>query len=397
MARVSLIVLNSPGLDWPVDRIEAYRAGLEQAGYPVEVLAISDPDSGSRSTFDQSWLRSIVATGPGLAEAAVSGIRLARSPLIVVVDLAMPYTSADLLAVVEALVSGQVVLAISSRPVIGVVGAVSRRFLGTTDPTSGMIGLSQASAVAADDSFAPVGSQFTLELLARVAGRRGDVPVDPVRSVAKSATLLADLRQVKRLADDRFGLVSRLIQFCFVGASGMVVDLSIYAILQLVLARTALAGMTAPIVGGSLALAVAAVLAIATALTWNFSINRRLTFNDARQGSIPRQYLRYVLSNLLGIGVSLSLRLLLPIKLPFFRAHRLAAAVVGIVAATGISFSMARWFVFGSKPSSHAGRPVKVPARRCEGFRTMSWTRLSRPIAPLEGASVARSPFDSTL
>jgi dolichol-phosphate mannosyltransferase len=273
------------------------------------------------------------------------------------------------------------------------VGALARRFLRTTDPTSGLVGLTRAAATEADDSFAPIGSRFTLELLARVAGRRSDVPVGSVRSVSKPSTPLGDLRQLKRLADDRFGLASRLIQFCFVGASGMVVDLTFYAILQLLLSKTALAGMTAPIVGGSLSLAVAAVLAIATALTWNFSINRRLTFNDARQGSIPRQYFRYVLSNLLGIGVSLSLRLILPTRFSFFQSHRLAAAVVGIVAATGISFSMARWFVFDQKTAStKAERPVKAPARRCAGFRSMSSIRVERAIAPQLEAAAAKLP-----
>ena len=87
-------------------------------------------------------------------------------------------------------------------------------------------------------------------------------------------------------------------------------------------------------------------LSILAALTWNFALNRRLTFSDSRAGSIPRQYLTYALGNALGIAVSLSLRLYLPGRFRFFSDHRLAAAVVGIVAATAISFSMSRWVVF---------------------------------------------------
>jgi len=75
------------------------------------------------------------------------------------------------------------------------------------------------------------------------------------------------------------------------------------------------------------------------------------------------QYLRYVLSNLLGIGVSLTLRLALPGTLGFFARHRLAAAVAGIVAATGISFTMARWFVFDRK-AAPSGRSTSAPASR---------------------------------
>ena len=79
---------------------------------------------------------------------------------------------------------------------------------------------------------------------------------------------------------------------------------------------------------------------------WNFTLNRRLTFNDARKSGLARQFFTYVLSNALAILFSFSVRLYLPGHVGFFARHRLAAAVVGIVAATGISFSMSRWLVF---------------------------------------------------
>ena len=102
-------------------------------------------------------------------------------------------------------------------------------------------------------------------------------------------------------------------------------------------------------VGGPLDLAAAGALAIAIALTWNFSLNRRLTFSYARHGSTARQFLTYALSNAVGIALSFSLRLILPVHMGFFQRHKLAAAVVGIIAATGISFSMSRWLVFSRR------------------------------------------------
>ena len=387
MARVSLIVLRSPGISWPSERVAAYRAGLEESGFPVEVLAVADP-TGHPAVVDEPWCRSIVAGGPGLAESAVAGLRTAEGDLLVVLDLAMDYSLEDVFGVVRRLDSGEVELVVASRPRPW-TGSLALRVLGTTDPTAGLVGLTRDSAIEADDSLAPVGSRFGLELLARVAGRRADVPVGRAVTSSRASTPMADLRQVKRLADDRFGNASRLIQFCFVGASGMVVDLTCYALFQAILNRTSLFdGMQAPLVGGPLALAVAAVLAIAIALSWNFTINRRLTFNDARGGSIGRQYLRYVLSNLLGIGVSLTLRLLLPNTFGFFRRHRLAAAVVGIVTATGISFSMARWFVFGQRPAPAGDRPVAIGPRRIAGFHSHPRRRASRQAdRRLEGSS----------
>jgi dolichol-phosphate mannosyltransferase len=163
-----------------------------------------------------------------------------------------------------------------------------------------------------------------------------------------------DIRQLKRVLDYRFGTFSRLVQFCMVGASGMVVDLTLYALFQLVFARfwPIPSGLSAS--GFSWPLAAAGSISILVALGWNFTLNRRLTFNDARRGSILRQFLTYALGNALGIAVSLFLRLYLPLHVGFFAHHRLAAAVVGILVATGISFSMSRWVVFIRRPDSRS-------------------------------------------
>ncbi len=241
--------------------------------------------------------------------------------------------------------------------------------LGASDPFSGLIAMTAEQAEQLVGSFRPVGSRFTIDVVFRARGRKADAPI---RAEARDATPISlnDLRHVKRLADDRFGTISRLIQFCCVGASGMVVDLSCYALFQLIFSRTVLAKLSTPWLGGPLSLAVAGALAIATALVWNFSLNRRLTFADTREGSIPRQFLTYVLGNALGVALSFSLRLYLPANFAFFSRHRLAAAVVGIVTATGISFSMARWVVFREKGASgrgHSPLTSSKPRGRPEG------------------------------
>src|SRR5262249_22944776 len=157
---------------------------------------------------------------------------------------------------------------------------------------------------------------------------------------------LNDIRQLKRVLDLRFGTFSRLVQFCMVGASGMVVDLTFYALFQVLFAGFGGASAARAAKRVTWNLAAARALAILIALVWNFTLNRRFTFNDSRSGSIPRQFLTYALGNALGIAVSMSLSLLLPMYVGFFASHKLAAAVVGIVVATGISFSMSRWVVF---------------------------------------------------
>jgi dolichol-phosphate mannosyltransferase len=382
MASVSLIVPVAPGAALPGGRIEAYRRSLAAAGHEVEVVAVTDPRSADLPLGLSPGVRLLVAEQSGKAAAAYRGLHEASGALLVLLDIEKGYEPEALGRVLEPLERGLADVVVASpwteapphqAPApspAGRVGRPGRRVarwaldrllrpvLGITDPSCGLVAVTRASYEARDRHLTPLGSRFVLELLVGAVGRRLEVPIP--RHVAPPRLVIRpnDLRLIKRLADHRFGNYSRLLQFCVVGASGMVIDLTSYAFFQLVLSRTGLAGMKIPLLaaGESLDLAVAAALAIGIALVWNFSLNRRLTFNDARQGSILRQFVTYALGNALGIALSYTVRLYLPSRIGFFQRHKLAAAVVGIVAATGISFSMSRWVVF-TRHTSGRGKP----------------------------------------
>jgi dolichol-phosphate mannosyltransferase len=226
---------------------------------------------------------------------------------------------------------------------------VSRIVLGSSDVFSGLYVVRRSVWNRLDAK--PPGGRYNLllDLLRKPPKGSTDVSIAAVE-VSSSARLgMEDVRQLKHLLDARFGTFSRLIQFCMVGASGMVVDLSFYALFQWLLSFTLLETLRSTLFGFSWNLAIAGGLSISLALLWNFSLNRRLTFNDALKRSWLRQFLAYALSNALAIPVSLTLRLYLPMRVPFFSQHKLAAAVVGIVVATGISFSMSRYLVFAKR------------------------------------------------
>ena len=78
-------------------------------------------------------------------------------------------------------------------------------------------------------------SRLGFDLLARPDESHVDVPVAtwPGDRARLWPFQFDDLRQLKRVLDRRFGTFSRLAQFCMVGASGMVVDLTLYALFQL--------------------------------------------------------------------------------------------------------------------------------------------------------------------
>lgn len=345
MASVSLIVLHSLDAEHPI--VEAARGVLYAEGHTVDVRLMEIESHG------------------GTVGAALAGLRQAQGSILVVLDARRGYGAEDIIRVIAPIARGESDLVVGCRSGLRVLpGAIVRRLVGTNGPLSGLLAIDAGTWDHADSTVETVGTWFAPELLSKLGGRWSDVGLDSTEPAGSPWLRFGyeDIRHIKHLSDHRFGNASRLLQFCLVGASGMVVDLTSYAALQVVLSRSALAGRTAPLVGGPLDLAAAGGLAILMALIWNFSLNRRLTFNDARHGSIARQFATYVLSNALGVTLSFTLRLWLPRQFGFFARHKLAAAVVGIVSATGITFSMARWLVFRTPQPETPEPPVLAEA-----------------------------------
>jgi dolichol-phosphate mannosyltransferase len=369
MVRLSLILPVEPGDTAVGPAAEAIRQALDDAGIDTEVIFASDSAVDRRKLAIDDHTRVIETVDRGRCASALTALDQTDAPFAVILDPSRGYETSEVVSVAKRLLEDQADLVIASRRLrfdrpATLRAHVARRIAGSTDPLSGLIGVTRPAFAGAREDFLAVGSLYTLELLAKVSGDSIDVPcASPGRSGRSKWIGLNDLRHAKRLADHRFGNFSRLIQFCAVGASGMVIDLSLYALFQWVFAHTALAGRIAPLLG-PLDLAVAAFLAVAIALCWNFSLNRRLTFSYARHGSIVRQFVTYVFSNAVAVSLNLTLRLTLPRVVPFFNAHRLAAAVVGVVTATGLSFSMSRWFVFShakAKPPTSASHQGDAP------------------------------------
>jgi dolichol-phosphate mannosyltransferase len=352
MVSISLIIPHSLGRTKANFDIEAYRRVLrQQAGVSsVEVI-----HAGKFDGLDEDLKRDsgvlLAAADEGRVKRLRVGMEAASGDVIIVIDPERPYPPAALLELLQGLNASDAEMAIAVPGRNGSesawsllrrssVGLASLLSFGTSDVFSGLVAFRRAPHSSVASSRGSYGSRLVLELLTWPHDAHVDVPVCtyPDDRFRVGAIRLDDVRQLKRVLDRRFGTFSRLVQFCIVGASGMIVDLTLYALFQLVFTHLATAG----------------ALSIFVALMWNFTLNRRLTFNDSRGGSIPRQFLTYALGNALGIAVSLSLRLYLPLHIGFFARHRLAAAVVGIVVATGISFSMSRWVIFIRRPD---GRP----------------------------------------
>ena len=383
MEKVSLIVHVRAGDDGWKSRIEEYRAELRSSMDQVAIETILIGEAEALNGVVPTGFKA--ASGNDPVSALQSGVDSATGDPVVVVDPSRRYEPGSLTKLLRPLRDRNAELAIAvPQGDLGGGGShhngrslafLSRAVLGTSDAFSGLAALRGREAHRVRAGRRAKGSRLVLHLLSCDFERR-DVPVSsaPVPFRALLPLRLDDFRQLKRVVDHRFGNFSRLIQFCLVGASGMVIDLTLYALLQLLFQRFWALPAPGQTTGFSASLAVAGLLSILAALCWNFTLNRRLTFNDAGRGSLLRQFTTYALGNALGIVVSLFLRLYLPGHFEFFAQHRLAAAVVGIVVATGISFSTSRWLVFIRNPDpqqtpSLPHIPVEVPVRGTPAVR----------------------------
>jgi dolichol-phosphate mannosyltransferase len=284
-----------------------------------------------------------------------------KSDVLVLVDASFGHHPDWFRTAIEQVAGGHSDIVVSGGTPRDFLGKSAARFVGQLTGCHAV----NASAIVARRSalkdrpaaLRPAGRWFSLEMQLRIPNDRRVLSESHVPQRLNKAKGLRlghpELSFLKSYIDLKYGNVSRLIQFCAVGFSGMVVDLTLYAIFQALFRDTSLKNSKVPLIGGSVDLALSGFLAVWLAMSWNFLINRRFTFNDARRNaSIVRQYLTYATGNALAIGVSLVIRLWLPTQVEFFNNHKLAAALVGIVLATGISFSMARYFVFKSPGKS---------------------------------------------
>jgi dolichol-phosphate mannosyltransferase len=355
--------------------IEVVISGAEIESSAVGVGRMDEVDGPTRT-----GVKLVRTESAGWSELARAGLAVATGDHLLVLDGARQYGPESLLSVLEPISAGDSELAVAVPPrgrhdrvdravLQGGLGLASRLILGSSDVFSGLFALRRSLWQRGGRALASSGSSLVLELLLRRPSGCADVPVPVGPQFRRQRFQPRDLRPLKHVLDGRYGSFSRLIQFCVVGASGMVVDLSFYALFQLILSFTPLGAASSPRFGLSCNLAIAGALSISIALLWNFALNRRLTFNDARGGSWARQFVTYALSNALAIALSFTIRLYLPTQVAFFARHRLAAAVVGIVAATGVSFSMSRWIVFARRPprphATHASGQPHVTAADC--------------------------------
>ncbi|NLE28347.1 MAG: glycosyltransferase family 2 protein [Phycisphaerae bacterium] len=342
------------------DLIESIDSVMRSTTRVYEVLIVDDDsrDGSDKIIADFSArgypVRMILrANERGLSSAVVRGFLEAKGDILICMDADLSHPPEALPRLIQAIESPGVDFGIASRYITGggtdekwgffrwlnSKGAtlLARPLTKVKDPMSGFFGLLK-STFNRRDPLNPIGYKIGLELLIKCRCKNiREIPIHFTdRRFGQSKLNLKEqlnyLKHIKRLADYKFGLVSRFFQFCAVGGTGMVVDLCFYSLFLF---------WTMPI-------PIARALAIIVAMTWNFNINRRLTFSHSRYGNIFTQYLRFSSSCAAGALISWLVAMSLA-KSPFFSQHLLLAAVMGIMAGTGFNFLLSFKWVFSIK------------------------------------------------
>jgi len=230
---------------------------------------------------------------------------------------------------------------------------LARPFTRARDPMAGFFALPREVFERAAP-LDPVGYKIGLELIVKCSCNNvQEVPIHFANRKRGESKLsfkeqVNYLRHLKRLADYKFGGFSQLLQFCLVGGTGMVLDLALYAMMLHL----------------GLLLPVARAAAIAMAMTWNFVLNRLVTFGAWGTLGVLRQYGRFVASCGLGAAVSWSLSVGLVALLPDFSYDAIICAVAGIGAGTLVNFTLSRYWVFARLQTPDGSRASKVVGTR---------------------------------
>lgn len=186
----------------------------------------------------------------------------------------------------------------------------------------------------------PIGYKIGLELMTR--GEFDEIIEVPIRfvdrEIGESKMNLGQqfkyLRHLRRLYLHRFGSLAEFVHFGAVGASGFVVDVTCYFLLQWIF---------------GLSHTVARAVSFWPAVSWNWALNRRTTFDERRRRPRMRQWMEFVGSSLVGFTISWGSYFLLTEHIQWFNTYPVFALIAGVLLASLFNFTAASFFVYSNR------------------------------------------------
>ncbi len=369
LSSVSVIVptyREAENLPTLIERLEKVRHAGE---LDLELLIMDDDsDDGSVEAVErakQSWATIHVrTTNRGLSPAVIDGMRAATGDILIVMDADLSHPPEKIPEMIASLRAGAPFV-LGSRYVPGgstdaawgvfrwlnskAATLLARPLTNAKDPMSGFFAMRREDFNRAD-GLNPIGYKIALELIVKC--RFDHVAETPIhfadRELGQSKLSLKEqlkyIQHLRRLYIFKFGTWSHLVQFLAVGASGVLVNLSVLMLLTRLL--------TTP---KPLAVAAAITLSMAS----NFMLNRRFTFSYARDQSIVKQFFGFCTACSIGAGVNFITTMLVHSAAPDLPLE--VAAIAGIAAGMGFNFLASRFVVFRSQSTAAHKQPSDTP------------------------------------
>lgn len=335
------------------------RAAMEAAHVDWELI-LADDDSGDGS---EEVALELGRTLPvrfhvrrdrprDLSQSVLEGIRLARFDRLVVMDADLSHPPEQIPELLAAL-QGGAEMALGSRYAPGgrIDGAwsayrtlnsriatwLTRPLTRCADPMSGFFAVDRRR-LPEPEKLAPVGFKIGLELMVRSGLRVREVPIrfDERRGGSSKLTWrqqAAFLLHLHRLYTFRFGLPLRLLSFGAVGATGLIVDTAVYLGLQTV----------------GLGHLPARFLSFWPAVTWNWRLNRVITFSDRPTRRPMGQWARFAVASGVGLLTKVGSYAVLTAFVPPFSERRLLALFAGVVLGSAVNFATSTRLVYAQR------------------------------------------------
>jgi dolichol-phosphate mannosyltransferase len=345
---------------------------LRESGSSCEVIVVDDnSQDGTIEACEQLSqdhpVRLITRQDErGLATAVLCGLEQAEGEVLVVMDADLSHPPESVPQLVAACQSEATDFVIGSRYVTGgsiddswswfrhcnsrVASLLAWGLTSAGDPMAGFFALRSTTFEEAKN-VNPLGYKIGLELIVRCECQKvTEVPIvfnDRVHGESKLNLhqQVLYLQHLGRLYSAKYARLAQAVKFGLVGLSGMVVDLFIFMMMLQVTN-----------------FAVARVIGIMAAITWNFSLNRRITFRTDTHVPLLRQFGKYCGACAMGASVNWTVSLALCTSVPWFEANPAIAAGLGVVCgAFGNYLLCCRWVFRGRKGKASAGLSKTPP------------------------------------
>lgn len=342
---------------------------VSKAGIETEILVVDDNSQDGtecvcRELANQYPVRLITRPAErGLATAVLHGIRESTQDYIIVMDADLSHPPEDIPRIFELLKDGADFV-VGSRYVKGgstdatwglfqwlrsqVAILLARGLTNLKDPLAGFFGF-RRRILDGSAQLLPIGYKIGLEILVKTNRRMVvEIPIAFVDRKKGESKLtfqqqLNYLRHLRGLYRFRFPQVSEIIHFASVGSSGVFVDLLFYLTLTY---------------GIRLDHQLARAMSFIAAASWNWFLNRWLTFLGGQDKKWGRQWLEFLTTASVGFTINWGSYKLLTDYVPYLMHHRMVAFFMGTLLCAGFNYTLSRWFVF--RPFDEAGRRTTV-------------------------------------